>query len=96
MPPPEINFLLQLGLILGFALYFAWGLYSSEAKKKGEYLPLGQRVRETTAVFTFITLTFALFQAIRYQTWQPIWVLGSIALLLGGIITLITIFSRRP
>jgi hypothetical protein len=96
MPPAEVNGLLQLVMVIGFALYFAWGFYHSEAKKTGQYLPLGQRVRETTAVFIFIMLTFALIQAIRYQTWQPIWVLGSIALLLGGIITLITIFSRRP
>lgn len=92
MAPANIDFALQIIMIIGFGLYFAWGLYRSEAKKTGEYLPLGERVRGTTAVFILIMLMFAIMQAIRYQTWQPIWILGAIALILG---TIITLFTRR-
>ncbi len=92
MAPPEINSALQLMMIIGFGFFFAWGLYRSEAKKTGEYLPLGQRVRETTAVFIFIMLTLAIMQAIRYQTWQPIWILSGIAVVLGAVVYL---FTRR-
>ncbi len=92
MAPPNVNFALQVIMIIGFGLFFAWGLYRSEAKKTGEYLPLGERVRGTTAVFIVIMLTFAIMQAIRYQTWQPIWILSAIALILG---TVVILFTRR-
>jgi hypothetical protein len=82
----------QLLMVLVIGVYLAAVLYRNEAARTGEAVPLGQRVRQTTAVYAVLLPLFGLMQAIRYQRWEIILIFGGVAVVLWGGVYL---FTRR-
>jgi hypothetical protein len=79
-------------LVIGFGVYFAWGIIQMARKHDPNRGSLGRRyAREITVSLVGIMMMMALLQAWQYKSWQPFWVLGAIS-----VVTILAIMAYLP
>ena len=84
MAPPGINNALTILLIIGFGIYFAWGLIKeAQRTMSGHKWLVRSEAIFLSNILVSVMMLVSLLMAWRYGTWQPVWVLGSIAIVLG-------------
>jgi hypothetical protein len=83
MAPPGINAVLTIVMIIGFGAYFAWGI-TREAKRNvsGHKRLIRQEAAALSKVLVGAMVVAALLVAWRFGTWQPVWVLSGIAIVM--------------
>ena len=83
MAPTGANFLLQLIMIVGFGLYFAWGLRQmAQRESPGNKVLQRQNMRKNLELLVIIILLAGLLYAWQYKVWQPLGIMGAITAVL--------------
>jgi cell division protein FtsW (lipid II flippase) len=81
--PPTVDTILTIVLVVGLGAYFAWGVVV-EAKRA---IPKHKWLHRREALWLANLLAggmivVGLLQAWRYKTWQPVWVVAAIAVIM--------------